>query len=60
VATYLHGPALVRNPSLADLLLTRAAGELPPYDDEIVEQLRQERLADSDPRRRRARRLLRR
>jgi CobQ-like glutamine amidotransferase family enzyme len=59
VATYLHGPALVRNPSLTDLMLTRVAGDLPAYDDAIVEQLRQERLADADPRRRRrGRRLL--
>ena len=33
VATYLHGPALVRNPWLADELLARAAGPLSPYDD---------------------------
>jgi CobQ-like glutamine amidotransferase family enzyme len=59
VATYLHGPVLVRNPSLTDLMLTRAAGDLPAYDDALVEQLRQERLADADPRRRRrGRRLL--
>ncbi|MFC5062574.1 type 1 glutamine amidotransferase [Actinomycetospora atypica] len=30
VGTYLHGPVLARNPALADLLLTRAVGELPP------------------------------
>jgi lipid II isoglutaminyl synthase (glutamine-hydrolysing) len=47
VGTYLHGPALVRNPSLADLLLTWAAGPLPPIDpgqEELVRTLRQERL----------------
>ena len=30
VGTYLHGPVLARNPALADLLLTRAVGDLPP------------------------------
>ncbi len=30
VGTYLHGPVLARNPALADLLLARAVGELPP------------------------------
>lgn len=58
LATYLHGPALVRNPWLADELLARAAGPLPPYDDELVDQLRAERLDAADPRRRRTRRLL--
>jgi lipid II isoglutaminyl synthase (glutamine-hydrolysing) len=48
VGTYLHGPALVRNPSLADLLLTWVAGTLPPIDprqEELVQTLRHERLA---------------
>jgi lipid II isoglutaminyl synthase (glutamine-hydrolysing) len=48
VGTYLHGPALVRNPSLADLLLRWAAGELPPIDpgqEDLVQTLRRERLA---------------
>ena len=58
VATYLHGPALVRNPALADLLLSRAAGPLPAYDDAHVEQLREERLDVADPRRHRARKAL--
>ena len=30
LGTYLHGPVLVRNPGLADLLLSWAAGPLPP------------------------------
>lgn len=55
VATYLHGPALVRNPWLADELLTRAAGPLAAYDDRTVEELRAERLAAADPRRHRGR-----
>ena len=50
VATYLHGPALVRNPWLADELLTRAAGPLAAYDDGPIEELRAERLAAADPR----------
>jgi lipid II isoglutaminyl synthase (glutamine-hydrolysing) len=48
VGTYLHGPALVRNPSLADLLLGWVAGTLPPIDpghEELVGTLRHERLA---------------
>jgi lipid II isoglutaminyl synthase (glutamine-hydrolysing) len=59
VATYLHGPVLVRNPALADLLLTRVAGELPAYEDADVERLREERLDAADPRRHPARRVLR-
>ncbi len=45
VATYLHGPVLVRNPALADHLLARVAGPLDPVDDTLVDQLRRERLA---------------
>ncbi len=48
LGTYLHGPALVRNPSLADLLLTWVAGTLPPIDprqEELVQTLRRDRLA---------------
>ncbi len=44
VATYLHGPVLVRNPDLADHLLARVAGPLAPFEDEAVELLRAERL----------------
>jgi CobQ-like glutamine amidotransferase family enzyme len=58
IATYLHGPVLVRNPALADLLLSRAAGPLPAYEDSDVEELREERLDVADPRRHRARRTL--
>lgn len=42
--TYLHGPALARNPALADLLLTWAVGPLDPIDDSEEEELRRERL----------------
>ncbi len=48
LGTYLHGPALVRNPGLADLLLTWAAGPLPALadaDEQWGRRLREERLA---------------
>ena len=45
VATYLHGPCLARNPELADLLLSRVVGTLPPLELPEVDQLRRERLA---------------
>jgi len=45
VATYLHGPCLARNPELADLLLSRVVGSLPPLELPEVDQLRRERLA---------------
>jgi CobQ-like glutamine amidotransferase family enzyme len=49
LGTYLHGPALVRNPGLADLLLTWAAGQqlppMPPQAEELTLRLRDERLA---------------
>jgi lipid II isoglutaminyl synthase (glutamine-hydrolysing) len=52
LGTYLHGPALVRNPALADLLLTWAAGRLPPLagrDEQWTQLLRDERLAAVTP-----------
>ena len=46
IGTYLHGPALARNPSLADLLLTWATGApVRPLDDAEEGALRAERLA---------------
>jgi lipid II isoglutaminyl synthase (glutamine-hydrolysing) len=48
VGTYLHGPVLVRNPGLADLLLDWAAGPLPPLqagEEEWTLRLREQRLA---------------
>jgi lipid II isoglutaminyl synthase (glutamine-hydrolysing) len=48
LGTYLHGPVLVRNPGLADLLLTWAAGPLPPLqasEEEWTLRLRGQRLA---------------
>jgi CobQ-like glutamine amidotransferase family enzyme len=49
LGTYMHGPALVRNPSLADLLLGWATGAsvspIDPRQEELVKDLRAERLA---------------
>jgi lipid II isoglutaminyl synthase (glutamine-hydrolysing) len=45
VATYLHGPALARNPALADQLLTSVCGPLESLDDSEEAALRGERLA---------------
>lgn len=49
IATYMHGPALARNPQLADLLLARAMDttveKLGPLDIPAVDRLRSERLA---------------
>ena len=48
VGTYLHGPVLVRNPGLADMLLGWVTGTLPPVDprqEDLVRKLRAERLA---------------
>jgi hypothetical protein len=48
LGTYMHGPALARNPGLADLLLSWTVGRLAPLDPEAEEwasQLRAERLA---------------
>ena len=45
IATYMHWPALARNPQLADLLLSRVLGEvLAPLEVPGVEDLRRERL----------------
>jgi len=48
LGTYLHGPVLVRNPALADLLLSFVAGRLPPLasrEDYWTQSLRDQRLA---------------
>jgi len=48
LGTYLHGPALARNPELADLVLEWAIGDLPPLEperDAEAHELRAERLA---------------
>jgi lipid II isoglutaminyl synthase (glutamine-hydrolysing) len=45
LGTYCHGPALARNPALADTLLRWATGAaLEPIDDAWAERLRSERL----------------
>jgi hypothetical protein len=43
VGTYLHGPALARNPALADLMLSWIVGDLDPLDDAEISDLREER-----------------
>jgi CobQ-like glutamine amidotransferase family enzyme len=46
LGTYMHGPALARNPAIADLLLSWATGsDLEPIDDTWPDRLRAERLA---------------
>ena len=49
IGTYLHGPALARNPQLADWLLAAAVGvdleDLSPLEVPGVQRLRRERLA---------------
>ncbi|MBB3037869.1 type 1 glutamine amidotransferase [Hoyosella altamirensis] len=47
IGTYMHGPALARNPELADLIIQRALGveDLTPLPLDEVAQLRKERLA---------------
>ena len=46
MATYLHGPCLARNPELADYLLTKIVGKLPPLELPGLNNLRMERLVD--------------
>ncbi len=46
LGTYMHGPALARNPAIADLLLSWATGStVEPIDDTWPGRLRAERLA---------------
>ena len=53
IATYMHGPALARNPQLADLLLAQAMGvalaDLEPIEIPAVDRLRVERFNASEP-----------
>lgn len=45
IGTYMHGPCLVRNPELADWLLSKAVGyPLETLEMEVIEELRRERL----------------
>ena len=46
--TYMHGPALARNPALADLVLSWVTGPLEPLDDAESLDLRAERLRAAD------------
>ena len=39
IATYMHGPALVRNPKLADFFLARKLGQLNEIDDSVFTEL---------------------
>lgn len=39
IATYMHGPALVRNPKLADYFLVRKLGQLNPVEDSVFTDL---------------------
>lgn len=39
IATYMHGPALVRNPKLADYLLSRKLEKLTPIEDQVFREL---------------------
>lgn len=43
IGTYMHGPALARNPELADYLLASVLGALAPYDDLPAEVFAAER-----------------
>lgn len=45
VATYMHGPAFVRNPQLADWILARKIGPLAPLSAPIFDELHAERIA---------------
>lgn len=47
LATYMHGPALARNPQLADLLIERAVGEklVPIEEHALITALRHERIS---------------
>ena len=45
VATYMHGPAFVRNPELADWILSRKIGHLPTLSAPIFDQLHDERVS---------------
>ena len=47
--TYMHGPALARNPELADLVLSSAVGELASYQDDWANKLAAERRNTLQP-----------
>jgi len=41
--TYMHGPALARNPELADAVLQCAAGPMRPFADPLADAFAKER-----------------
>lgn len=46
LGTYLHGPALARNPAFVDHVLELSTGrELPPAPDALIEEMRSQRRA---------------
>lgn len=45
IGTYLHGPVLVRNPALADHLLSLVVGDLGPVEDDLAVRLHDTRMA---------------
>jgi CobQ-like glutamine amidotransferase family enzyme len=45
IGSYMHGPALARNPELADAVLQCATGPLRPYEDVFADALAAERRA---------------
>ena len=47
IGTYMHGPALVRNPGLADWVLERKFGKLEPLESSIFTELHEERIRAS-------------
>jgi CobQ-like glutamine amidotransferase family enzyme len=49
VGTYLHGPVLALNPTLADWLIAGAVGQVRPLDDVLIERLRRHRLDEVIP-----------
>ena len=44
IATYLHGPVLAMNPTLADWVLSQIVGPLEPIDDSSADRARARRL----------------
>ena len=49
LGTYLHGPVLALNPTLADWLLSTAVGPMPAIDDSLIDRLRRHRLDEVIP-----------
>ena len=45
IATYMHGPALVRNPKLADFILERSLGKLTPLERNVFDELHERRVS---------------